>query len=57
MGICRTHQTNACLRLFVPADPAGVETLGPVLIAPDGKNVAHGYHRNLADLYLVEGLR
>ena len=48
---------RALWKKLVPADPAGVETLGPVLITPDGKNYAYGYHRNLADLYLVEGLR
>ncbi|MBV9087338.1 MAG: PD40 domain-containing protein, partial [Acidobacteriaceae bacterium] len=42
---------------LLPADPAGVETLGPLLITPDGKNYVYGYHRNLADLYLVEGLK
>jgi len=42
---------------LLPADPAGVETLGPLFITPDGKNYVYGYHRNLADLYLVEGLK
>ena len=42
---------------LVPADPAGVSTLGPILVTPDGKTYVYGFHRTLADLYLVEGLR
>jgi len=42
---------------LVPADPAGVATVGPILITPDGKTYVYGFHRTLADLYLVEGLR
>jgi hypothetical protein len=42
---------------LLPADTAGVETIGPVLVTSDGQNFVYGYHRNLADLYLVEGLK
>jgi Tol biopolymer transport system component len=42
---------------LMPSDPAGVEHIGPILITPDGKTFVYGYHRTLADLYLVEGLR
>ncbi len=42
---------------LMPSDPAGVETLGPILITPDAKTCVFGYHRMLADLYLVEGLK
>jgi eukaryotic-like serine/threonine-protein kinase len=42
---------------LVPSDPAGVETIGPVLISPDGKACVYGYHRTLSDLYMVEGLK
>jgi eukaryotic-like serine/threonine-protein kinase len=42
---------------LMPSDPAGVENIGPILITPDGKTFVYGYHRNLSDLYLVEGLR
>ena len=41
----------------MPSDPAGVETIGPILITPDAKTCIFGYHRMLADLYLVEGLK
>ena len=43
-------------RQLMPSDPAGVETIGPILITPDGKTCIFGYHRMLSDLYLVEGL-
>jgi serine/threonine protein kinase len=42
---------------LMPIDPAGVENIGPILITPDAKTCVFGYHRNLADLYLVEGLK
>ena len=42
---------------LMPSDPAGVETIGPILMTPDAKTCVFGYHRMLADLYLVEGLK
>ena len=42
---------------LMPPDPAGVEYVGPVLPAANGKGYAYGYRRLLSDLYLVEGLR
>jgi Tol biopolymer transport system component len=42
---------------LMPTDPAGVETIGPILMTPDAKTCVFGYHRMLADLYLVEGLK
>ncbi len=44
-------------RELMPSDPAGVETIGPILLTPDAKTCVFGYHRTLSDLYLVEGLR
>ncbi len=44
-------------RQLMPPDPAGVEYLGPILPAPDGKSYVYGYRRLLSDLYLVEGLK
>jgi dipeptidyl aminopeptidase/acylaminoacyl peptidase len=44
-------------KLLMPSDPAGVETIGPILMTPDAKTCVFGYHRMLADLYLVEGLK
>ena len=44
-------------RQLLPSDPAGVETIGPILMTPDAQTCIFGYHRMLADLYLVEGLK
>jgi Tol biopolymer transport system component/predicted Ser/Thr protein kinase len=44
-------------RQLMPADPAGVETIGPILLTPDAKMCIYGYQRALSDLYLVEGLK
>lgn len=52
----RTGQRKLWKELM-PSDPAGVETIGPILMTPDAKTCAFGYHRMLADLYLVEGLK
>jgi dipeptidyl aminopeptidase/acylaminoacyl peptidase len=43
-------------KTLMPSDPAGVETIGPILLTPDAKTCVYGYHRTLSDLYLVEGL-
>jgi eukaryotic-like serine/threonine-protein kinase len=48
---------RALWKQLIPSDPAGVETIGPILITPDAKTCIFGYHRMLADLYLVEGLK
>ena len=48
---------RALWKQLIPSDPAGVETIGPILMTPDGKTCVFGYHRMLADLYLVEGLK
>jgi eukaryotic-like serine/threonine-protein kinase len=42
---------------IAPLDPAGVSTIGPILMTPDGKTYVYGFHRQLGDLYLVEGLK
>jgi hypothetical protein len=42
---------------IVPIDSTGVSTIGPILVTPDGKTYVYGFHRTLADLYLVEGLK
>ncbi len=40
-----------------PADAAGIDTVGRVLISADGKSYVYGYNRTLSDLYLVQGLK
>ena len=39
------------------ADPAGVERISNVLIAPDAKSYVYCYARLLSDLFVVEGLK
>jgi WD40 repeat protein len=41
----------------VPADAAGVESLGTFYFTPDMKSYVYSYGRTLSDLYLVEGLK
>jgi hypothetical protein len=42
---------------LMPSDPAGVVTIGPILLTPDAKTAVYGYHRTLSDLYLVDGMK
>jgi Tol biopolymer transport system component len=42
---------------FVPSDRAGVYSVGPYDITPDGKYYAYSYVRDLSDLYMVQGLK
>jgi serine/threonine protein kinase/Tol biopolymer transport system component len=42
---------------LLPADPAGVERISNVLVAPDGKSYAYCFARLLSDLFVVEGLK
>ena len=44
-------------RSLMPGDSAGVTSIGSIRITPDGKAYAYSYLRNLADLYVVEGLQ
>jgi Tol biopolymer transport system component/predicted Ser/Thr protein kinase len=52
----RTGQ-RTLFKELMPSDPAGVETIGPILMTPDAKTCVYGYQRTLSDLYLVEGLK
>ena len=51
-----TGQRNLWKKLR-PADPAGVEFIGPILVTPDANTYVYGYRRQLTDLYLVQGLK
>jgi dipeptidyl aminopeptidase/acylaminoacyl peptidase len=44
-------------RELIPADAAGVSSISPPLVTPDGQSYAYNYIRTLSDLYLVEGLK
>jgi Tol biopolymer transport system component len=45
------------LRTIRPADVAGVQLIGDVLLTADASTYVYTYHRRLTDLYLAEGLR
>jgi Tol biopolymer transport system component len=49
--------TRTLWKTLVPADPAGVDSLRPIAITPDGKSYAYGCSRVLSELYLAEGLK
>jgi eukaryotic-like serine/threonine-protein kinase len=40
-----------------PADSAGIDTIGRVLLSQDTKSYVFSYVRTLSDLYMVDGLR
>ena len=40
-----------------PADSAGIDTIGRVMLSADDKSYVYSYVRTLSDLYLVEGLK
>jgi serine/threonine protein kinase/Tol biopolymer transport system component len=42
---------------LTPPDPAGVLTMGPILMTADGKSYVYSYRRTLDELFMVEGLR
>ena len=42
---------------LAPTDAAGLWSIGPILLTPDGKSYAHSDYRILSDLYLASGLR
>jgi eukaryotic-like serine/threonine-protein kinase len=42
---------------LVPLDPAGIDTLSPPALTPDGKTYVYSYNRILSDLFLAEGLK
>ena len=44
-------------KTIAPPDSAGIDTIGGVMMALDGKAYVYSYVRTLSDLYLVEGLK
>jgi eukaryotic-like serine/threonine-protein kinase len=40
-----------------PADAAGIDTVGRLIMSADNKSYVYAYVRTLSDLYLVQGLR
>jgi serine/threonine protein kinase/Tol biopolymer transport system component len=41
-------------REAMPADPAGLINVGPILVTPDGATTVYSYTRLLSDLYVIE---
>ena len=48
----RTHAAH-----FSPADPAGIEQVGPVFLDETGTVILYGYVRTLSELYIADGIR
>ena len=44
-------------REVLPTDPAGVVTIVPLLVTPDGRSYVYSYPRILSQLYVGEGLQ
>jgi hypothetical protein len=44
-------------KVLAPADPAGVHSIGSVLVTPDGRGYAYSVHASIGSLYLADGLR
>jgi len=42
---------------LTPPDPAGVNSMGPIVITPDGSGYVYSYRRLLDDLFVADGLR
>jgi eukaryotic-like serine/threonine-protein kinase len=49
--------TRTVWKQIVPADPAGVDSVGRAYFTPDLKSFVYWYARDLSDLYVVEGLK
>jgi hypothetical protein len=49
--------TRQLWRTLAPSDPAGLESIGPVVLTPDGRCYCYTYVRTLGTLYVVEGLK
>jgi len=42
---------------LTPPDPAGISTISPPRMTPDGKSYVYSYNRILSDLFLAEGIK
>jgi serine/threonine protein kinase len=49
--------TRTVWKQIVPADAAGVDSIGRAYFTPDLKSYVYWYGRDLSDLYVVEGLK
>jgi Tol biopolymer transport system component len=46
-----------CWKEIAPADRAGLASMSPICLTPDGRSYAYSYARLLSDLYLAEGVK
>ena len=44
-------------KILMPADPAGVVNVYPVLVSANEESYIYSYQRDLTDLYLIQGLK
>ena len=51
------HRTKNSWKPVEPADSAGIDTIGRVMMSADNKAYVYCYVRTLSDLYLVQGLK
>ncbi|HSY52143.1 MAG TPA: protein kinase [Thermoanaerobaculia bacterium] len=49
-----TTGTRTLSREAMPADPAGLINVGPILVTPDGATTVYSYTRLLSDLYIID---
>ncbi len=45
------------VKQFAPADTAGIEYLGPIVVTPDARFYSYGFIRNHNDMYSIVGLK
>ncbi len=45
------------LREILPADPAGITTIGKIAVSADGRTLVYEYERRFSELYVVDGVR
>jgi eukaryotic-like serine/threonine-protein kinase len=44
------------VRTLAPADPVGLDNIGPVVITPDGRAYCYTFLQRLGQLFAVDGL-
>jgi hypothetical protein len=44
-------------KTLAPADPVGVDNVGPIAMTPDARAYCYSHMRRLGDLFIVDGLK
>jgi len=52
-----TNGQRQLWREAMPPDPAGLISVGPILVTPDGRTTVYSFARQLSDLYLIDKRR